>query len=144
MVKFTFYFNNLYFVQFSFNLKTHIPVSESVFIPNQKINLNELESEDRDIESFKRFDYYFQPPANKVKVNINVKDIVVNAKNRPGDEFADKKIGSTSSDSPSSLISTSMASCCSNGSSLDEYYENDAKEFNVISDEMKRQFNNCA
>lgn len=39
-----------------------------------------MESEERDIESFKRFNYYFEPPKNKPKVNLNVKDIVVNNK----------------------------------------------------------------
>lgn len=47
------------------------------------VNLSELESEERDIESFKRFDYYFNPPKNKPKVNINVKDIVVHSRKVP-------------------------------------------------------------
>lgn len=48
------------------------------------VNLNELESEERDIESFKRFNYYFDPPKNKPKINLNVKDIVVSNKKSPG------------------------------------------------------------
>lgn len=44
------------------------------------MNLNELESEERDIETFKRFNYYFEPPKTKPKINLNVKDIVVNKK----------------------------------------------------------------
>jgi FAM193 family C-terminal len=48
-----------------------------VFAPNQQVNLNELDLLERDIESFKRFNYYFDPPKNKPKININVKDIVV-------------------------------------------------------------------
>lgn len=44
------------------------------------MNLNELESEERDIETFKRFNYYFEPPKNKPKVNLNLKDIVLNKK----------------------------------------------------------------
>lgn len=51
---------------------------DSIFVPNQKVNLNELESCERDIESFKRFNYYFEPPKNKPKVNLNLNDIVVN------------------------------------------------------------------
>lgn len=42
-----------------------------------------MESEERDIESFKRFNYYFEPPKNKPKVNLNLKDIVVNNKKLP-------------------------------------------------------------
>ncbi|XP_059621593.1 axoneme-associated protein mst101(2)-like isoform X2 [Phlebotomus argentipes] len=53
---------------------------DSIFAPNQKVNLNELESEERDIETFKRFNYYFEPPKNKPKVNLNLKDIVLNKK----------------------------------------------------------------
>lgn len=48
---------------------------ESVFEPNQQINLNELPSDERDIESFKRFNYFFEPPKSKLKVNLNVQDI---------------------------------------------------------------------
>lgn len=51
---------------------------ENIFAPNQMVNLNELESEERDIESFKRFNYYFDPPKNKPKINLNVKEIVIN------------------------------------------------------------------
>ncbi|EAT46687.1 AAEL002164-PA [Aedes aegypti] len=47
------------------------------------VNLNELESEERDIESFKRFNYYFDPPKTKPKINLNVKDIVVANKKSP-------------------------------------------------------------
>ncbi|XP_055678177.1 uncharacterized protein LOC129786938 isoform X2 [Lutzomyia longipalpis] len=53
---------------------------DSIFAPNQQVNLNELESEERDIETFKRFNYYFEPPKNKPKVNLNLKDIVLNKK----------------------------------------------------------------
>lgn len=51
-----------------------------------------MESEERDIESFKRFNYYFEPPKNKPKVNLNLKDIVVNNKKLPmsdGQYFGD-------------------------------------------------------
>lgn len=58
--------------------------TENIFIPNQSVNLNELEVEERDIETFKRFDYYFEPPKYKPKVNFNVKDIVV-AKKQPSE-----------------------------------------------------------
>lgn len=54
---------------------------ENIFAPNQMVNLNELESEERDIESFKRFNYYFDPPKNKPKINLNVKDIMANNSN---------------------------------------------------------------
>lgn len=50
---------------------------DAVFAPNQQVLLSELETEEREIESFKRFDYYFKPPANKLKVNFDIKDIVV-------------------------------------------------------------------
>lgn len=62
----------MYFFFFSFLVSDHI------FAPNQTVNLSELESEERDIESFKRFDYFFDPPKNKPKINLNIKDIVVN------------------------------------------------------------------
>lgn len=48
-----------------------------VFAPNQQVSLNELETAEREIESFKRFDYYFKPPVNKPKVNFDVKNIVL-------------------------------------------------------------------
>lgn len=48
---------------------------ESVFEPNQVLNLNDLPSDERDIESFKRFNYFFEPPKSKMKVNLNVQDI---------------------------------------------------------------------
>ena len=47
---------------------------ESVFEPAQ-INLNERSPDERDIESFKRFNYFFEPPKSKMKVNLNVQDI---------------------------------------------------------------------
>lgn len=62
-----------------------ISTADSIFAPNQTVNLNELESEERDIESFKRFNYYFEPPKNKPKVNFNVKDIVLTKKHPSSD-----------------------------------------------------------
>lgn len=59
--------------------------TDHIFAPNQAISLNELEAEERDIESFKRFNYFFDPPKNKPKVNFNVKDIVVNKKHPSSD-----------------------------------------------------------
>lgn len=59
--------------------------ADSIFAPNQTVNLNELESEERDVESFKRFNYLFEPPKHKPKVNFNVKDIVVAKKNPSSD-----------------------------------------------------------
>lgn len=53
-----------------------------MFVPNSAVNLNELETEEREIESFKRFNYYYEPPKNKPKVNLDVKGIVV-AKKQP-------------------------------------------------------------
>ncbi|CAO1442735.1 unnamed protein product [Diamesa serratosioi] len=110
--------------------RSEINGNESVFTPNQKMNLNELESDDRDIETFKRFDYYFEPPKNKLKVNINVKDIVVNTTSLPkkisvmaGEEF-EKKPNSTNSNSPSSLTNASVDFTSDCASSLDEFYEN--------------------
>ncbi|XP_055588217.1 uncharacterized protein LOC129740536 [Uranotaenia lowii] len=52
----------------------------NIFAPNQMVNLNELESEERDIEAFKRFNYYFDPPKDKTKINLNVKELVGNSK----------------------------------------------------------------
>jgi hypothetical protein len=53
-----------------------IQVDNSIFAPNQLVNLEQLDADDRDIESFKRFDYSFDPPKNKPKVNLNVKDMM--------------------------------------------------------------------
>lgn len=53
----------------------------SLFTPNQQLSLNDLESEERDIETFKRFNYYFKPPATKPKVNFDVKNFMM-ANNR--------------------------------------------------------------
>lgn len=72
------------------NQNHHHP--ESVFEPNQ-INLNELTSDEREIESFKRFNYFFDPPKNKMKVNLNVQDIYNNARKQ---------------DSPSQMTSTHL------------------------------------
>ncbi|KAG4067279.1 hypothetical protein HA402_000270 [Bradysia odoriphaga] len=83
---------------------------DSVFAPNQTVNLSELESEERDIESFKRFDYYFEPPKNKPKVNFNVKDIKVRSK-------------MTNSNSDSSSPYFGESSSPMNGSELDDLYQ---------------------
>ncbi|KAJ6638598.1 Protein FAM193A [Pseudolycoriella hygida] len=87
---------------------------DSVFAPNQTVNLSELESEERDIESFKRFDYYFEPPKNKPKVNFNVKEIKVRNK-------------MTSSDSSSPYFGESSSPL--NVSELDDLYH----DLNVLS-----------
>lgn len=50
---------------------------DTVFAPNQQVSLAELETEEREIESFKRFDYYFKPPTNKPKVCFDIKNIVL-------------------------------------------------------------------
>lgn len=86
-----------------------ISIPDSVFAPNQTVNLSELESEERDIESFKRFDYYFEPPKNKPKVNFNVKDIKVRSK-------------MTNSNSDSSSPYFGESSSPMNGSELDDLY----------------------
>lgn len=60
-----------------------------VFAPNQQVSLSELETEEREIESFKRFDYFFKPPVHKPKVNFDVKNIVLaNRKNVPSPDSA--------------------------------------------------------
>ncbi|XP_055617273.1 uncharacterized protein LOC129762771 isoform X2 [Toxorhynchites rutilus septentrionalis] len=82
---------------------------ENIFAPNQMVNLNELESEERDIESFKRFNYYFDPPKNKPKINLNVKDIVANSKKSTG-ATGNNSNGSGSSGSSSSGSSSSRSS----------------------------------
>lgn len=72
--------------------------ADNIFAPNQAININELESEERDIESFKRFNYFFEPPKNKPKVNFNVKDIVV-AKKHPSSDNSSPYFGDLASHS---------------------------------------------
>lgn len=62
------------------NVKRKFFFADHIFAPNQTVNLSELESEEREIESFKRFNYYFEPPKNKPKINLNVKEIVLNKK----------------------------------------------------------------
>ncbi|XP_047543122.1 uncharacterized protein LOC125075427 [Vanessa atalanta] len=53
----------------------HRPES-SVFLPDRSItNLSSLEVSEREIESFKRFDFYFEPPQHKPKVQLDVRDI---------------------------------------------------------------------
>ncbi|KAJ0184302.1 hypothetical protein K1T71_000725 [Dendrolimus kikuchii] len=48
----------------------------SVFLPDSSItNLSSLEVSEREIESFKRFDFYFEPPQHKPKVQLDVRDI---------------------------------------------------------------------
>lgn len=90
-----------------------MPFLDSIFAPNQTVNLSELASEEREIESFKRFNYYFKPPANKPKVNFDVKNIVL----------AKKAAGSSDTTSPS----PSLNGCCDGGtpSSFVEDYAND-------------------
>ncbi|CAK1552918.1 unnamed protein product [Leptosia nina] len=52
------------------------PPESSVFLPDRNItNLSTLEVTDREIESFKRFDYFFEPPQHKPKVQLDVRDI---------------------------------------------------------------------
>lgn len=63
--------------------------------------MSELESEERDIETFKRFNYYFEPPKNKPKVNFNVKDIVL-TKKQPSSDCSSPYFG----DMASSLSNT--------------------------------------
>lgn len=65
-------------LQSSLGMPPHL--TESVFEPNQQINLHELPSDERDIESFKRFNYFFEPPKSKLKVNLNVQDIYNNSR----------------------------------------------------------------
>lgn len=84
--------------------------------------MSELESEERDIESFKRFNYYFEPPKNKPKINLNVKDIVVNKKNK------------ITSDSPSSSLFGEMSSSISsNTQSCDDLLCQDMSGLNIHS-----------
>lgn len=71
---------------------------DSVFVPNQSVNLSELESEERDIESFKRFNWYFEPPKNKPKINFNVKDIVL-TKKQPASDNSSPYFGDLASSS---------------------------------------------
>lgn len=55
---------------------------DNVFVPNS-VNLNELSEQEREIETFKRFNYYYEPPKNKPKVNIDLNNIVLKNTNRP-------------------------------------------------------------
>lgn len=93
---------------------------DSIFAPNQTVNLSELESEERDIESFKRFNYYFKPPVHKPKVNFDVKNIVL------------AKKGPCSSDSSSPYCSETASN---NGtpSSLDDLLYNDLTSLKISS-----------
>jgi FAM193 family C-terminal len=68
--------------------------------------LNELDLSERDIETFKRFDYFFAPPKNKPKININVKDIVVTGAKKPRSH----PLNSSESPSFGDLISDGMSS----------------------------------
>lgn len=68
---------------------------ESVFEPNQ-VNLNDLPSDEREIESFKRFNYFFEPPKSKLKVNLNVQDIYNNSRSQE----SPSGMGSHSNSSP--------------------------------------------
>lgn len=48
----------------------------SVFLPDASItNLSSLDLSEREIESFKRFEFYFEPPQHKPKVCLDVRDI---------------------------------------------------------------------
>ncbi|KAI5637228.1 hypothetical protein NE865_10125 [Phthorimaea operculella] len=54
--------------------KQHIPHDSSVFAPDRSItNLSSLEVSEREIESFKRFEYFFEPPPHKPKVQLDLK-----------------------------------------------------------------------
>lgn len=102
-----------------------------LFAPNQRVSLHDLESEERDIESFKRFNYYFKPPANKQKVNFDVKNFML--ANRRGGGGAAPTAGAnntSSSDSGSSPYFSETASLNGGGGgcttpSLDDLLYND-------------------
>lgn len=72
--------------------------TDSVFLPNQSVDLSKLGPEEREIESFKRFNWYFQPPKNKPKINFNVKDIVV-TKKQPASDNSSPNFGELASSS---------------------------------------------
>ncbi|KPJ12607.1 hypothetical protein RR48_02240 [Papilio machaon] len=51
----------------------HSRHESSVFLPDRTItNLSALEAAEREIESFKRFDFYFEPPQHKPRVALDV------------------------------------------------------------------------
>ncbi|CAG5000986.1 unnamed protein product [Parnassius apollo] len=51
----------------------HSHHESSVFLPDRSItNLSALEAAEREIESFKRFDFYFEPPRHKPRVQLDV------------------------------------------------------------------------
>lgn len=84
-----------------------------MFAPNQQISLNDLESEERDIESFKRFSYFLKPPVNKPKVNFDLKNFMMaNRKTAP------TMSGSPTDSSPSPHYSETAASSMDDMSSL--------------------------
>lgn len=62
------------------NIVTFSSISENCFAPNAKLDLESLARDDREIEMFKRFNYCYEPPKNKPKVNLDVKSIVVTKK----------------------------------------------------------------
>lgn len=84
------------------------------------MNLNELEEEERDIEQFKRFNYYFDPPKNKPKINFDVKGIVV-AKKQPASENSSPYFGELASSSK-----------CYTPHLEDEYYDQSLNSFKPI------------
>lgn len=50
----------------------------NLFVPNSLLNLNELESSERDVKAFQRFNFDFQNPKEKPKVNVNLNDLLTN------------------------------------------------------------------
>lgn len=86
------------------NLSLFCNFSENVFVPNSAVNLNELGTEEREIETFKRFNYFYDPPKNKPKVNLDVTKMVKKPpppppSNNPSPYFGDL-VGPSSRNTP--------------------------------------------
>lgn len=75
---------------------------------NKNKKLNDMEN-DRDVESFKRYDFNHAPPKQSMKCNVSINEVLANPKKSAmshvmGDDF-DKKQNSTNSNSPISVTS---------------------------------------
>lgn len=74
---------------------------------NQNKKISDMD--ERDLDSYKRFDFNHAPPKQPIKCNMNINDVLVNPKKTAmqhamGDDF-DKKQNSTNSNSPISVTS---------------------------------------
>lgn len=100
------------------NLIYAICTENSIFMSNKNNKMSEMEN-DREAESFKRYDFNHAPPKQSMKCNVSINEVLANPKKSAmshvmGDDF-DKKQNSTNSNSPISVTS------------LDEIFDSDQK-----------------